>query len=853
MQPGILFFVMMQLLAAPNEQFHKPEQAAVRAYHANEWKKASFFLSMLKDRKRQKREHWSKWNAQRMRVAYLAARIALKQNKPKTAVSWLQPLLRKPSQIRDYITFTLAEAHMRSGKPEQAIKLYRFILKEFDHHWRRPVRHKLIIALTRANKWKELGDHMKKLLWYPRPYGGRKHVLWEMTKAYVKAGQGKKVKKWLRHFPLRYPTSQEAKEARQITAQLTSQKKPLKLAPWTPSEKMWKLFHFAARKPKQAIEKADKWIGRCEKNRGGKMMKAQLELIKARAYLRLRQYSDLLAICKPLLSKSYLPPIRRRAVYLMGRAYIETGTYKEGSRFLHAYAEKEPERRMARWASRWAARLAMMGQDYKRARRLFWEYLKIYPDAKYKKRLNIRWFRAWCLFRMGQYRKAIYAFRSLRNRTRFPGFRRRLAYWSSRANERWGKWRKARDGYVKLVKHSPLTYYGILAKQRLYVLEVKIRRESAPHTCRRKEPQTRIALPPIAKSPKSNKRRKRKRRSKRNKRNRRNTKPQLQLARIPIDNPLWKRSFSAPWKEGWAMMLELDTHGPISKARLDNTMRENVMQTIKRTTKPVPFPPIPQYCYTRNSRHCKRVRRAKIMAKLGFHKAAVAELFRGRWVMRHPQKRLVATIRWLRSRSAYHEAIRMSYWLRGKGFSAFKENEYMHLRYPPAHANMLFKRTKQYNVSLAFAWGIMREESLFFRNTYSRAAARGLMQIIPKTAYKIAKLLGISHFSLRQLYAPKTNIRMGCWYLGQLLQKFEFNVQLAAAAYNAGPHRVESWLQRRRNLAADEFTEEIPFDETREYVRRVLRSYTVYNFLYKRSLPRPITTVAVRVKDNINF
>lgn len=835
MQTSFVFVCLLSLLLGQDGASLSPEKAAIDAYQKGHLTQASVMLEMLRDRPRRKRESWAKWNAKRMRVAYLAARIALKRKRPEEAVSWLEPLIDQPSSFRDYIAFTLANALVQSDQPNKAIKLYRLILREFGGHWRRPVRRKLIQALRAAKDWDGLGAHLKRLLWYPRPYGGRRKVLWQMVNAYIKAGQPKKVKKWLRHIPLRYPTSQEAKRAQQAVQRLTASNK-IKMQPPRDDEALWRTFNLAWVRPKQALAHARQAL-QDKKIKDNRLLTGQWKLVIARAYLRLQEYSAIIPLVQKLVERPYPTNMRSRAIYLLGRAYIETSQYKAGWKALHRYTEREPTRKRARWAAKWAARLAMLDQNYKRARRFYWEYLQVYPDISAKQRREAKWFRAWCLFRMGEYRKTINAFRKLYYATRKPSFRRRIRYWRGRAYERWGKWRKAKSEYAHLVTHTALTFYGLLAKQRLQLLELQIKKMAQPLTCLRKAQFVKVAATP-------------------KRRRRRKAKPTPKLVKVPrrvaLKNPLWTQRLTQSWQKSWAVMMELQGTIPSTRAHRDQTMRSNVKASIKHAQQPVPFPKIPVYCNTHNTRSCRYLKRARIFASLGLTQDAVAELFRGRWMMKRPQKRLAATIRWFRSVSAHHEAIRMTYWL-GNWGNAFKENEYMQLRYPPAHASLLFAHTQDSQVPLAFAWGIMREESLFFRKTYSRAAARGLMQIIPSTAYKIARRLKLKEFTLQDLYEPHTNVKMGCWYLGQLLEKFESNVQLAAAAYNAGPHRVVAWLRNRRNLAADEFTEEIPFDETREYVRRVLRSYTIYNYLYKRLLPRPLTTVAVRVKDNINF
>jgi len=84
------------------------------------------------------------------------------------------------------------------------------------------------------------------------------------------------------------------------------------------------------------------------------------------------------------------------------------------------------------------------------------------------------------------------------------------------------------------------------------------------------------------------------------------------------------------------------------------------------------------------------------------------------------------------------------------------------------------------------------------------------------------------------LLKPEVNIRLGTQYLARLGTKFKGQLPLVAAAYNAGPHRVEGWLVNFGHLDTDEFVEHIPFLETRNYVKKVVRAHTFYRRLYAK-------------------
>lgn len=128
------------------------------------------------------------------------------------------------------------------------------------------------------------------------------------------------------------------------------------------------------------------------------------------------------------------------------------------------------------------------------------------------------------------------------------------------------------------------------------------------------------------------------------------------------------------------------------------------------------------------------------------------------------------------------------------------------------------------------AAAIIREESQYDARAVSRVGAIGLMQLMPSTAQAVAQRNG-GAVSRDDLFDHETNIRYGVRYLEQLLGQFNGNLVHAVAAYNAGPPIVATWIQKFGDKEPDEFVELIPYQETRQYVRRVLRSYREYRRL----------------------
>ena len=130
---------------------------------------------------------------------------------------------------------------------------------------------------------------------------------------------------------------------------------------------------------------------------------------------------------------------------------------------------------------------------------------------------------------------------------------------------------------------------------------------------------------------------------------------------------------------------------------------------------------------------------------------------------------------------------------------------------------------------------IIREESQYDRQAVSRVGAIGLMQVMPGTANNVAQRIGLPAVGRDDLFDQETNIQIGVHYIEQLLEQFSGNVALTIASYNAGPIVVGSWVALHPGRSQDEFIELIPYQETRQYVKRVLRSYREYIRLDKAS------------------
>jgi soluble lytic murein transglycosylase len=163
--------------------------------------------------------------------------------------------------------------------------------------------------------------------------------------------------------------------------------------------------------------------------------------------------------------------------------------------------------------------------------------------------------------------------------------------------------------------------------------------------------------------------------------------------------------------------------------------------------------------------------------------------------------------------------------------------EFWELAYPAGYHDLIR------GVSPAADWdphvvtAVIREESAYNPMAVSSAGALGLMQVMPQTAQMILAELGSDAFSRDRLFDPCYNIRLGSRYLAQLRQKFQNNLIYAIAAYNAGPDAVLKWVRQFGDKEPDEFIDSIPYTETRNYVKKVMRSYWEYKRIYGSTSP----------------
>ncbi|MFP4016462.1 MAG: lytic transglycosylase domain-containing protein [Halanaerobiales bacterium] len=159
-------------------------------------------------------------------------------------------------------------------------------------------------------------------------------------------------------------------------------------------------------------------------------------------------------------------------------------------------------------------------------------------------------------------------------------------------------------------------------------------------------------------------------------------------------------------------------------------------------------------------------------------------------------------------------------------------NWFWRLIYPLQYDNIIIINAEEYSIDPALVAAMIFVESKYITSASSHRGARGLMQIMPDTGFWIAEQLDISGFSEEMLYDPAINIMFGCWYISNLNQQFNEQLLVVLAAYNAGRGNVKKWLENNNWVGRNATLDDLPFEETRNYIKQVVAVYARYKKIY---------------------
>jgi soluble lytic murein transglycosylase len=169
------------------------------------------------------------------------------------------------------------------------------------------------------------------------------------------------------------------------------------------------------------------------------------------------------------------------------------------------------------------------------------------------------------------------------------------------------------------------------------------------------------------------------------------------------------------------------------------------------------------------------------------------------------------------------------------------------LLFPLDHKDVIHAASQKFKVSPELIFSIIRQESAFDTFARSPADALGLMQLLPSIASHYEKQVGFSLDHFEDLYKPEMNVPFGAALLRDLLNRYDGKIYLAAAAYNASEKALRTWLKMRWTGDVVEFIEEIPYEETRTYVKLITRNYAFYTRLLKSGKATPFPAACLEV------
>ncbi len=673
-------------------------------------------------------------------LAYRARALRSESRWDEATAVWKQLLAQYPdSPLAEEATYGLADAHWAQGRVTEAMDAYAAAIKAYPRSSREPV--------ARFNQ----------------------ALMLEKKKRLVEASAGYR---YLAFYRLGDPVSDLAQARFQA----------LVAAGKTEAPNLWQeLQRVDLLLSSRSLEDAERALAELQPKVRGSSLKSAYESRLAKLAYRRRDF-DAAAQAFTRLADAASGQDRLEYLQWVARIYSTANKTQDAIRVYLMISEEAKDPRDAKEGLFKAAWLGYNSGDFTTAIKLFNQYLELYPrDPAADEAV---WYIAWNAFRQGDLPRAVQSLRRLRDR--FPGSSlvQRTHYWEGRFAALMGDLALARQAWGEAVAQEPLSYYGILARQRAKTLESDVR--------------------PVV------------------------------------------------LQGGGLFVASLDEVPPVDATRLDG--EEDLPSNLATLLLDVEPSPMDSEVLDWTSPQGKRALR---LMKLGLDDAAASV------VQRLPARkdRSSAEVAYGRARVLYQLGdFNTAYRLVDGAFrQAFKtppegaSKRYFQIAYPDAHSRTVTAAAREFSISPLLILAVMRQESGFDHRARSWAAAQGLMQIIPPTGGRIAEALGVPDFDTGALHDPAVNVRFGAWYLSQLVTKFNGNLPLAIASYNAGPEAVSSWLDKQPGRTLDEFVEEIPFRETRHYVKRVLGNLAVYRALYtSKALVLP-ERVPASYQDNIDF
>lgn len=481
-----------------------------------------------------------------------------------------------------------------------------------------------------------------------------------------------------------------------------------------------------------------------------------------------------------------------------------------------AYAkshELAPRSKAARQNLFQSAFLSYQSRDYDGATRRFFDFVRTHPRSGLSR--DAQWHLAWMSYLKGDFTSALKEFRVLLNKSpRKSANSDRIRYWTAMSHFRLQQYESARQSFQALVKSSPHSYYALASRARLQSMAPLMANLNGKWANKDSGKETSsLEEKGLGKF------------------------PGIEVLRSSLEEDGSLASEEAESEEA----LQSAVNSELAEGVESTTPGDSENLEAGSDAGPVVASRENETSESKSSFAnpvlVRRFERARELMILGEPDWAKWELYEIERKTSNPQ--------YLRTLMLEYEKVENFHRSSAIASNTFAGQRNQHgidgirylweIAFPRAYASYVGQASQRWGVPTELIWGIMRAESSYRKDAISPVGALGLMQVMPMTGLRVAQLMGDSKFEARQLLTPEKAIETGAFYLQRLSKNFAAHSSLIAAAYNAGPHRVKSWLASFGFLDQDEFIEHIPFIETRNYVKRVLANMGIYAHLYSKN------------------
>ncbi len=758
------------------------------------------------------------------RMALALGILAYNKKKLDVAKNYLEQSLKLHNRLEDYAMLYLARTVQEQGDSNTARTYYDGVRKY------QPVSihsvgatHELVHIAIEQKKWNEAISYFNWLEKKGRRDMQYPEILKDGITLFVVRGQKWQACKWAQKLYSKYPADTlplgwgfDLSKAKMNGIALGCLASPRDM------EKRFRNLLIAGESEQAKIE-LDELSQRT--SHGEKTLQAPLAVKYGELALAQGKVNDALQFFKQAKDKADSFNIEM----LLGKAYSRTDDYLHAvESYLRAY-HMRPKAKPGRMALFQAAFLSYQNRDYDGASRRFEEFVDKFGRTGMA--ADARWHLAWIRYLKSDFEGALRAFEDLSRKAKNVDLEK-ITYWRAMAHLRLNQLPHAKILFELLAKQRRLGYYTAAAKARLSQMPWS-NPASNPNELKNlipvallssatdfKMPAEATPTPGAAISASS---------------------PNVSPAASPAGAAL-SAAVSGDGRKPQSLSdlsddktVEQETESFPAPKAAEAESDEDEIEIVDQPVVAEETPPVSPF---KDPTLLKRFDRATDLLALGFDEWAKMEL-------REIEKRT--------SNRGYLQTL-MTEYIRAGDFNRgafiadviFQNNRerggfeqamvFWTSAYPQAYSKQVMAMSRKFDVPSSLVWGIMRAESGYRVDVHSSAGALGLMQMIPVTAGRVADAMGIPNFKSRDLLNPDTNILFGTWYLRRLNKVFKDNLPLSIAAYNSGPHRVQGWMKDFGGLELDEFVEHIPYLETRNYTKKVLRHIFIYKLIYEKEL-----------------